>query len=635
MRYALDSRGCRDFSVSSRRAWLLTNGIGGYATGTASGANMRRFHGHLVAATKPPGGAVLLLSAIEAFAEVAGTQYGASTNQYAGKLYPQGFSRLESFAISGHAEWVFSIGRQRLRKRIGMHQGSNAVTIEYANLGDVQMRLTLRPLVAHKIPEKTFSVSETYPDDLKVLEDRFVVEHEGVQLVMTHPGAVRTPSTGWYYRFEFPRETERGRLEHDDLFCPVELVYQLEPGTSAVLVASEGGPVGPIQFSEEEENAPSPGREMMLREAVGKFVITADGGTDLVVGYPTAPVSGREVMLAVPGVFAASGRTAEARTVLRRWAGLMRKGLIPNRPGLKRAEAFDSVDVTLWFANALYETLAAEWDKQFAEEAAGWLAKMVANHRKGTHHGIRVDPDDGLLTQGEAGLQLTWMDVRLRDWLVTPRHGKPIDVNGLWVNALRVAAWIDERLGRKPGRYAAMADRAAESMESKFWRPSLGYYLDTADPDDGSLRPNQVVAMGLPFAPLGGESAQEALWVVEDRLLTPFGLRTLSKDSSSYRGRYLAPMDEPDGALHQGCAWPWLLGPYVGALLRLSGDVEKARSVLERCEEWMESYGMGGIAQFYDGDEPFREGGSPWHAWSAGEVLRAWKMVESYKGPHS
>ncbi len=373
----------------------------------------------------------------------------------------------------------------------------------------------------------------------------------------------------------------------------------------------------------------------MLKEAVGKFVVTAAGETDLVIGYPTTPLSGREAMIAVPGVFAASGRTAEARAVLRRWAGLMKKGLIPNRPDLKGPEAFDSVDVTLWFANALYETLVAEWDQEFAKEAAGWLDKVISSHRKGTHHGIRIDPEDGLLTQGEAGLQLTWMDVRLRDWLVTPRHGKPIEVNGLWVNALRIAAWIDEKLGRKPSKCAAMADRAAESMESKFWRPSLGYYLDTADPDDGSLRPNQVVAIGLPFAPLCGENAQTALWAVEDQLLTPFGLRTLSQDSSSYRGRYLAPMDEPDGALHQGCAWPWLLGPYIGALLKLGGDVQKAKALLDRCEQWMESYGMGGIAQFYDGDDPYREGGSPWHAWSAGEVLRAWKMVESYKGPHS
>ena len=310
----------------------------------------------------------------------------------------------------------------------------------------------------------------------------------------------------------------------------------------------------------------------------------------------------------------------------------MKKGLLPNHLGETDAERFDSVDVTLWFVNALYELLAAEWDAEFADEALSWIDRIVTNHKKGTRHGIRVDPEDGLLTQGETGFQLTWMDVRLRDWLVTPRHGKPIEVNGLWINALRTASWITAKLGRAERRYTELGDLASESMANKFWHGSLGYYLDTIEPDDASLRPNQVIALGLPFSALKGERASSALETVERLLLTPVGIRTLSPDSPGYRGRYLAPMDEPDGALHQGCAWPWLLSFYVSALKKIEGEDEYARRLLGNCREWLDNYGMAGIAQFYDGDDPYRAGGSPWHAWSAGEVLRAWYMVESRIG---
>jgi predicted glycogen debranching enzyme len=245
-------------------------------------------------------------------------------------------------------------------------------------------------------------------------------------------------------------------------------------------------------------------------------------------------------------------------------------------------------------------------------------------HKKGTDFGIHVDPMDGLLCQGEHGVQLTWMDAKIGDWVVTPRHGKPVEINALWINLLRVVEWIGSKIGEDTSEAVQLAEQGERHFEAKFWHELRGHYLDTCEPNDASLRPNQVLAMSLPFSPVDPEHAKRALEVVRQELLTPVGLRTLGPKEPGYKGRFEGPLPELDAAYHQGTVWPWLLGSFVTALVKYTGDVAEGRRIIKEAREMLAEYGIGGISEVYDGDAPHRPNGCPWQAWSVAEIRRAW-----------
>ena len=330
-------------------------------------------------------------------------------------------------------------------------------------------------------------------------------------------------------------------------------------------------------------------------------------------------------MISLPGALLKTGNAAQARSILNDFAGQMFQGLIPNR-FVEQGDHpdYNTVDATLWFANAIYRTLEAEWVPKFGAAMMSVLEDVFEWHVKGTLFGIRVDPADGLLTQGQDGVQLTWMDAKVGDWVVTPRHGKPVEINGLWINALRVMEWLAGQLKKDSTPFKAAADKAQAAFEDKFWQEQRGHYLDTADPDDASLRPNQVIALALPFVEVNPDHAKRALQAVARELLTPVGLRTLGPSEPGYRGRYVGPIQEMDAAYHQGTAWPWLLGPYVSALVRVTGDKKEAKRILKNAKSMLMESGLGGIAEVYDGDAPQNANGCPWQAWSAAELLRVW-----------
>lgn len=616
---------CQNYARSSRLEWILTNGIGGFAMGSVAGTNTRRYHGHLVAATQAPEVRTVLLAGLEAYVVVGSESFGLSSNQYVGTVHPEGYRKMESFAVGDLVEWVWEVGGAKVAKRLGMHKGVNAVSVGYKNQSDGAITLSLRPLVSHKFYHQNFRVTDFYPEFLFFPEDRTTVAHDGISLHLNHPGADRTPTTGWYYRFEHPRETERGLDAIDDLFCPCELKYFLAPGESVYLVASSDERAGAMPLFDQEVGVEG-GVEEALVSAAKKFIVTTPERTSIIAGYPWFTDWGRDTMISLPGICLETGQIDVAREILRSYASQMREGLIPNRFVDRGVTPdYNTVDASLWFGNAAYLTLNKEWDEDFAREALGWLAEIIEWHRKGTRYGIHVDPADGLVAQGEPGVQLTWMDAKVGDWVVTPRHGKPVEINGLWVNLLRIAEWIAQKLGAKADAYAELADQAEVSMREKFWHPRMGHYLDTVEPADASLRPNQLIAMALPFAPLGGDEAGIALDKIERELLTPLGLRTLGPGEANYVGRFEGPLDKRDASYHQGTVWPWLLGPYVSAVLRVTGDQKRAQSALTHVVASMGSYGLLGIAEVYDGDAPQFPGGCPWQAWSVGEVLRAWR----------
>ncbi|MBL8060563.1 MAG: glycogen debranching enzyme family protein [Chthonomonas sp.] len=624
MLYSLDSSQCRNYDLSSRREWILTNGIGGFAMSTVAGSNTRRYHGHLVVADPAPAHRLVLLGGIEAFVQGEGNPIGISCHQYQGAINPEGHHTLESFsATKNWVLWRHRVAGMHVEKRMAMHPNENACTIKYTNTGSNPIALQLRPLVQHKFYHENFRSDDTYPHVQAFPKSRTIIEHEGRTLILHHEGAQRLPAVGWYYRFEYPRELERGLDGRDDLFCPCELRYELLPNESAILVASLNDETEAFLAWDEPEKDTSLASQ--LRDAAERFLVATPTRTSIIAGYPWFTDWGRDTMISIPGICLQTGRVDLARKIILDYAGQMNQGLIPNRFVDDGEEPeYNTVDATLWFANAIYKTLEAEWNAPFASEALTALQHMLDWHIKGTHYGIQMDPEDGLLKQGAEGVQLTWMDAKIGDWVVTPRHGKPIEVNGLWINALRVMEWLAGKLGEDQSAYRELAAKAESHFEKKFWKESVGYYLDTADPDDASLRPNQLIAMALPFGPAKGEKAQAALGQISRELLTPVGLRTLSPDDVKYRGRFEGPLQELDSAYHQGTVWPWLIGPYVSALVRLTSDKVEAKRILKKAKELTQEYGLGGIAEVYDGDEPRQPGGCPWQAWSVGEWLRAW-----------
>lgn len=591
--------------------------------GTVSGANLRRYHGHLVAATEPPADRTALLATIEMEIQGEGNPVGLSCNQYPGAIYPEGHQYLESFSVGGSATWTYRAEGMVLDKSLAMHPGLNAVSVRYSNSGKKPFRLILRPLVCFKPHHGNFRFMDFYPQALNFPKNKTVVDHEGVSLVLRHEGARRMPAVGWYYRFEYTRELERGLDPRDDLFCPCELQYELLPGESAVLCAATKDGIKPMDPW--PENLTSLSLAEGLKDAAEKFFVQTPARTSIIAGYPWFTDWGRDTMISISGICLHTGKVEAARKIILDYGSQLKDGLIPNRfvEGGEQPE-YNTVDATLWFANAIYQTLQADWEPRFAMKCLKLLHQIVDAHLKGTKFGIGVDKHDGLLKQGEHGVQLTWMDAKIGDWVVTPRYGKPIEINGLWINALRVAEWLAFELEEEPSKFTEAADFAEMYFEKKFWRKHLGFYLDTIEPDDASLRPNQLIAMSLPFSPLKGDKAKQALQKCTEQLLTPVGLRSLAPSSPNYRGQFRGHLPDLDAAYHQGTVWPWLMGPYVTALVKLTGDRAEAKRILKAGRDLLNEYGLGGIAEVYDGDEPRAAGGCPWQAWSTAEWLRAW-----------
>ncbi len=629
MIYRLTEIECRNYDLARSREWILTNNQGGFAMGTVAGICSRRYHGLLVAATDPPATRVALWKTADIDVKVEGRTYSISTNEYPGVVHPTGYQNLISFEVSPHeATWRYRLGKHVIAKSIRLSQNHNQAFLTLVNESNVPAEVFVRPIMVDRSYHENFHRSPDFPARLEYGTDQTLIagDHESI---IYHEGFLREPVEQWYYRFEHFRERERGLDDREDAFCACQLRAVISSGES--LTCSVGTGAGSGASSEPDSTTVPPARGIVsirqsLTESVAKNVITGAPRPTILAGYPWFTDWGRDTMISLPGALLIPHRFDEARRILRAFAGQMRDGLIPNRFVEAGAEPeYHTVDGTLWFVNAVYKTLQAEWVDDFAAEMMPHLHQVYRHHVKGTRFGIRVDAEDGLLTQGVEGAQLTWMDAKIGDWVVTPRHGKPVEINALWINALRVMGWLSHRVeGFAPEPFELAADRATESFNRKFWHSRSGYYLDTVDPDDASLRPNQVIAMAVPFSPCLAEHAVKALDRVDMELLTPCGLRTLAPSDPRYTGRFEGDMASRDAAYHQGTVWPWLLGSYATAVVKYRGDTAGARNALRASKEMLKEYGLGGIAEVYDGEMPQRAGGCPWQAWSSAEILRAW-----------
>ncbi|WP_254964431.1 MULTISPECIES: amylo-alpha-1,6-glucosidase [unclassified Cyanobium] len=634
---------------SAEREWLVTNGLGGYAMGTVSGVPSRSYHGLLIAALSPPVERTLLVSQLQ-----------ESVDGDSGACGPL---QIVSFALEGSVpRWRFAWGETLLEKRVWMAQGANTTHASYRLVRGGPLELRLTAFVQHRSHhggERPALALAPLPRGVAVRPlgaAPFVLVSDRGDWCLEDPPL-------WEEGVPLAAEAERGLVSTAEQLRAATLTVTLSeqhPCITVVASTTEAptldGEQALAQRRDHEDallrswqaanpilapSAPAWIRQLVL--AADAFVVerSMDGragerlGASLIAGYPWFNDWGRDTMISLAGLTLVTGRCGWAERILRTYAAHISHGLIPNsfpdradQPLDRRA--YNTVDATLWFFQALAEHRAASGSDALVRELFPRLETILEHHVAGTWFGIRMDPADGLLNAGEGETQLTWMDAKPRDRAITPRHGKAVEVNALWVNALRTMAGFCRLTGADPGRWQALADRASAGFQ-RFWNPRLGCCCDVIDGPSGSpderLRPNQLLALALPEPLLSPAQAASVLALCGRRLLTRHGLRTLDPADPDYRGHYGGDAQRRDGAYHQGTVWAWWLGPFARAHFVVHGDAALALSYLEPMADHLNMAGLGSLSEIFDGDAPHAPRGCIAQAWSVAQVLAAWTAI--------
>jgi len=648
---------CNDLRVASEREWLITNGIGGYASGTVAGTLTRRYHGLLVAALQPPVGRTLLLTKLDETATYGGQTYPLSTDRWASdQVEPRGFLHLERFHLEGTTPvWTFALADALLEKRVWMQHGANTTYVRYDLVrGSRRLALSVKALVNYRDHH-----GNTHAGDWRMRVER--VAHglrvtafeDAVPLCILSDRAETRPQHIWYRDYFLSTESYRGLDALDDNLYAGQFRAVLEPGESLTVVASterapnlDGGQsYGERRTYEEgllaqsdlpaksnDGHAATPDWVQHLVLAADQFIVrralTDDpDGRSVIAGYPWFGDWGRDTMIGLPGLLLVTRRHGEAARVLRTFAHFVDQGMLPNRfPDEGDKPEYNTVDATLWYFEAVRAYHAATGDDALLRDLFPVLEDIVEWHVRGTRYNIHVDPADGLLYAGEPGVQLTWMDAKVGDWVVTPRIGKPVEVNALWYNALCCLLEFAHCLGEPTDPYADLEKQVRRGF-ARFWDEGRGYCQDVIDGprgDSPALRPNQLLAVSLPHSPLDPDQQRAVVDVCARHLLTSHGLRSLAPDDPDYIGRYGGDQRQRDAAYHQGTVWAWLIGPFVSAHLRVYGNRDQARSLLRPLSRHIAAHGVGSISEIFDGDPPFTPRGCIAQAWSVAEVLRVW-----------
>lgn len=651
---------CGNTAVAETREWLVTNGIGGYASGTIAGMLTRRYHGLLMAALQPPLGRTLLVAKIDETAEYdgiypqSGRFFPLFANRWAGgSLEVEGPRHLNQFHLEGTTPvWTYGLGNALLEKRIWMQQGANTTYIQYRLVRATgPMSIEAKAFVNYRDYHNTTIMDdwdgeaeiEPVPNGL-----RLTMFDDAAPFYLLSDAADIIPQYDWYEDFFLSIEEYRGQpdVTEDHLYAAL-IRFTLRPGESVTLAATtepEASLDGDAAYAERrayeqrllaQANLPAEAARLVL--AADQFVVqrpTAKdpNGRSIIAGFPWFSDWGRDTMIGLPGLTLVTGRPHTAAGILRTYAQFVDQGMIPNRfPDAGERPEYNTVDASLWYFEALRAYHAATGDDALVRELFPVLADIIRWHRRGTRYSIQMDPADGLLSAGEPGIQLTWMDAKIDEWVVTSRIGKPVEINALWYNALCIMAAFAQLLDEDATPYQELAQRVEVGF-GRFWYEKMGYCYDVVDgPDgnDGSLRPNQLLAISLPYSPLPPAQQRSALDACARHLLTAHGLRSLSPDDKNYVGVYGGNRTKRDGAYHQGTVWAWLIGPFVSAHLRVYQNRAQARSYLKPLLHHLRDHGVGHISEIFDGDPPFTPRGCFAQAWSIAEVLRAWQETRA------
>jgi predicted glycogen debranching enzyme len=627
--------------------WLEADGLGGFASGTVGGERTRRYHALLLSATTPPTGRVVLVNGIEAWAETAAGRVALTSQRYAPDVaHPDGWRRIAAFSHAPWPTWTFDLGDgAALRQEILVGRDGGETVLRWRLIEGQPCRLFVRPLLSGRDYHALHRENEAFDSRATVRGGGNVAWRPYPDLpavaALTNGAYAHAPE--WYRGFLYAEERSRGLDCMEDLASPGLFTWDLaDSDATMVLRTGDGLIVCAAPYAArvaEGERTRRAGAASPLALAAESYLVDRGAGRTIIAGFPWFTDWGRDTFIAMRGLVLGTGRLAEAESILLAWSGAVSEGMLPNRfPDSGGAPEYNAVDASLWFVVAVHDFLRASADAarlvspgtrsrlQSAVEA------ILNGYAAGTRFGIAADGDDGLLRAGVPGVQLTWMDAKLGDWVVTPRIGKPVEVQALWINALRIgASWSP--------RWEALERQARAFFAARFPDPATGGLYDVVNADhmpgavDRAVRPNQIFAVGgLPFPVLDGAAARGVVDLVEATLLTPLGLRTLAPDDPACIGRYGGGPRERDGAYHQGTAWPWLAGPFVEAWLRVRGFSEPAKAEARRrflapLRAHLETAGLGHVSEVADGDPPHAPGGCPFQAWSLGELIRIEAML--------
>ncbi|HTB72818.1 MAG TPA: amylo-alpha-1,6-glucosidase [Polyangiaceae bacterium] len=638
------------------REWLVTNGLGGYASGAVATLATRRYHGLLVAALPAPLGRTMLIAHLTEVVRMP----GGRAAPLAGKLTE---FRLEL----GLPVWRYEVEGFVIERRVWMAHGSNTVFSSYALVGgNTAIEMELEPWIRFRPHDGALDLPLGGPYALQVVDDRYEIASEG------YP-PLRMGLDGGQHTFTMDRkrlgdvryllERARGYESVGELHSPGFFRIGLAPGATVTFFGSSEpwtalAPAVRTHARSTEETrrrqllaaahpAAREGLAAHLVIAADQFLVAPAARADdaatrhdsrsagtVIAGYHWFTDWGRDTMISLEGLTLVTGRSIEARTILRTFADAVRDGLIPNLYPEHGSEGlYHTADATLWFFHAIDRYVSITGDRETLRLLLPRLVEIIDRHVAGTRFSIGVAPD-GLLSQGASGYALTWMDAKVGDLVVTPRRGKAVEINALWYNALRlIARWLDEERGDEAGAaYRARAQRAYDAFNERFWYEAGGYLYDVIDGesgDDPSFRPNQLLAVSLPHAVLDPSRWGNVLDQVQSQLLSPFGLRSLAPGEPRYQAKYFGPLRARDLAYHQGTVWAWLVGPFIDASMKVRGHAGPARELLEAFARHLGEAGVGSISEIFDAETPFTPRGCIAQAWSVAEVLRCLVLTSS------
>jgi predicted glycogen debranching enzyme len=652
-----------NLELAETREWLVTNGLGGFASGTAAGTSTRRYHGLLMAALQPPTDRTLLVAAVDETVRYGGATFPLATNRWlSGDVSPKGYLNMESFHLEGTKPvWRYALADALLEKRVWMKQGENTTFVEYTLArGNAPVEIEGKILVSYRDFHST-THADGWQMKIEPVENgiRVVAFDGATPFFLKSASAAFEPRHEWYRDFLLPGERERGLDDHEDRLLAGVFRAQLAVGEKLTLVFStepeallDGEQARTLQSNHDlklfqawqkrhSETVPTPADDepawlwqlvLAADQFLAKRALPDDpGGLTVIAGYPWFCDWGRDTMIALPGLSLSLGRPEIARKILVSFARYVDGGMLPNNfPDRGGVPQYNTIDASMWYFEAARQYFEVTQDLALINKLFPVLSGIVDAHVAGTRYNIKVDPSDALLYGGSPEVQLTWMDAKIGDWVVTPRIGKPVEINALWINALNTMGEFARRLARPAEGYLKLKQKAEKNFQ-KFWNPERNCCFDVIDVPGGgadpALRPNQVFAVSLPVSPLTREQSKGVVDTLGREMLTSFGLRSLGPSEPGYVGRYAGGPRERDSAYHQGTVWAWLLGPYALAHYSVYGDRAAARSFLEPLGRNIYSAGLGSISEIFGGDAPFPPAGCFAQAWSVAEVFRVWEFL--------
>jgi predicted glycogen debranching enzyme len=639
------------------REWLETNGIGGFASSTVIGANTRRYHALLCAATRAPQERAILVSkadeTLTVFTSSGSEHFELSTNLWPGTVSPAGYGYIAEFHLDPLPRWVYEIpsseGLVRLQKTLWMPVEHNTTVVEYTLLEGPASQIAIRPFVTGRDYHSTHRANTHFNTRPEVSPGIVAMKpYPGLPwVVFSHEGQFFNDGA-WYYDFEWPIEQQRGLDFHEDAYAAGTFVLKLEAEHPKHLIVSTSPQSVTLTAATKEKEIERrtelvEGREWTepqakLRLGADQFIVQREDGLHTILaGYPWFTDWGRDTMIALPGLCLTTGRYDIARSILLSFANSMSRGMIPNRfPEAGETPDYNTVDATLWFFHAVSQYGEISGDMETVGNLYPRLVESIEWHLTGTRFGIQADDEDGLLNAGDPNSQLTWMDAKVGDVAFTPRNGKPVEIQALWFNALRFMAQASKTFGNEDmaGICGEWSRKIAASFPNLFWNEGEGCLYDCINGEfrDASVRPNQVLAVSLPHRLLPREREARVVARVQADLLTPYGLRSLSPKDKRYRGIYRGDQWTRDSSYHQGTVWAWPIGPFLTGYLKVNEYSDLARA---QVREWLrpllhhlDEAGLNSISEIFDGDPPHHPRGCFAQAWSVSEVLRVLEDVE-------